>query len=249
MAVVLVRGIAGHNVSLRQLWIHPLFLLSASLPLTSAILAGIVAVGLVFGFIHGMTLAFGITLLRRRGRLSHPSVQPSHQGEPGADRDERDLANDAPRSRGDGSWVLCITPERVPWPVAARRLFAMVGLFTAASVTPLGPSHVVPIDFHTETRRAACRTQWVDALTRARLVVPLVVVLAIGSFIWSDTPLWEQDIANLNPISTEQKERGIKPFAMKSGDRMSGTSSWWRAQAKKTLQRSESVGAGAWTHS
>jgi len=38
-------------------------------------------------------------------------------------------------------------------------------------------------------------------------VVPLVVLLAIGSFIWSDTPLWEQDIANLSPISTEKKER------------------------------------------
>ena len=37
--------------------------------------------------------------------------------------------------------------------------------------------------------------------------VPLVVLLAIGSFIWSDTPLWEQDIANLSPISTEKKER------------------------------------------
>jgi predicted exporter len=33
------------------------------LPLTSAILVGIAAVDLAFGFIHGMTLAFGITLL------------------------------------------------------------------------------------------------------------------------------------------------------------------------------------------
>jgi predicted exporter len=85
-------------------------------------------------------------------------------------------------------------------------LFAMVGLFTAACVTRWVLPYIVPTGFHAR-REGLHVAHWVDALTTARLVVPLVVVLAIGSFIWSDTPLWEQDIANLNPISTEQKER------------------------------------------
>jgi predicted exporter len=85
-------------------------------------------------------------------------------------------------------------------------LFAMVGLFTAACVTRWVLPHIVPIGFHTR-REGLYVAQWVDALTKARLAVPLVVVLAVGSFIWSDTPLWEQDIANLNPISAKQKER------------------------------------------
>jgi predicted exporter len=85
-------------------------------------------------------------------------------------------------------------------------LFAMVGLFTAACVTRWVLPHIVPIEFHTK-REGLHVARWVDALTRARLVVPLAVVIAIGSFIWSDTPLWEQDIANLSPISAEQKER------------------------------------------
>jgi predicted exporter len=33
------------------------------------------------------------------------------------------------------------------------------------------------------------------------------VGLAIASFVWSDTPLWEQDIANLSPIPTEKMVR------------------------------------------
>jgi predicted exporter len=85
-------------------------------------------------------------------------------------------------------------------------LFAIVGLFTAACVTRWVLPHTVPIGFHTR-REGLHVAQWVNELTRARFVVPLAVALAIGSFIWSDTPLWEQDIANLSPISAEQKER------------------------------------------
>ena len=175
------------------------------LPLTSAILAGIVAVGLVFGFIHGMTLAFGITLLgvvddypiHLFSHLTKESRAPTVMKEIWPTMRLGVVAT----ALGFSALLLSGFPG-----LSQLGLFAMVGLFTAASVTRWVLPHVVPIGFHTR-REGLHVAHLVDALARARLVVLLVVVLAIGSFIWTDTPLWEQDIANLNPISTEQKER------------------------------------------
>jgi predicted exporter len=175
------------------------------LPLTSAILAGIVAVSLVFGFIHGMTLAFGITLLgvvddypiHLFSHLTKESRAPTVMKEIWPTMRLGVVAT----ALGFSALLLSGFPG-----LSQLGLFAMVGLFTAASVTRWVLPHVVPIGFHTR-REGLHVAQWVNTLPRARLVVPLVVVFAIGSFIWSDTPLWEQDIANLNPISTEQKVR------------------------------------------
>jgi len=175
------------------------------LPLASAILAGIIAVSLVFGFIHGMTLAFGITLLgvvddypiHLFSHLTRESRAPAVMKEIWPTMRLGVVAT----ALGFSALLLSGFPG-----LSQLGLFAMVGLFTAACVTRWLLPHVVPDGFH--TRREGLRVaRWVDALTRARLVVPLIVVIAIGSFIWSDTPLWEQDIANLSPISPEQKQR------------------------------------------
>ena len=174
-------------------------------PLTSAIVAGIVAVDLAFGFIHGITLAFGITLLgvvddypiHLFSHLTRETRAPAVMKEIWPTMRLGVVAT----ALGFSALLLSGFPG-----LSQLGLFAMVGLFTAACVTRWVLPHIVPIGFHTR-REGLHVARWVDALTKARLVVPLVVVLAIGSFIWSDTPLWEQDIANLSPISTEKKER------------------------------------------
>jgi predicted exporter len=175
------------------------------LPLTSAIVAGIAAVDLAFGFIHGMTLAFGITLL---GVVDdYPIHLFSHLTQ--ESRAPAVMKAIWPTMRlgvvatalGFSALLLSGFPG-----LSQLGLFAMVGLFTAACVTRWVLPHIVPLGFHAR-RKGLHIAQWVDALTGARLLVPLLVVLAIGSFIWSDTPLWEQDIANLSPIPTEKNER------------------------------------------
>jgi predicted exporter len=175
------------------------------LPLASAIVAGIAAVDLAFGFIHGMTLAFGITLLgvvddypiHLFSHLTRESRAPAVMEEIWPTMRLGVVAT----ALGFSALLLSGFPG-----LSQLGLFAMVGLFTAACVTRWVLPHIVPIGFHAR-REGLLVAQWVDALARARLVVPLLVVLAIGLFIWSDTPLWEQDIANLSPISTEKKER------------------------------------------
>jgi predicted exporter len=175
------------------------------LPLASAIVVGIVLVDLVFGFIHGLTLAFGITLLgvvddypiHLFSHLTRESKAPAVMKEIWPTMRLGVVAT----ALGFSALLLSGFPG-----LSQLGLFAMVGLFTAACVTRWVLPYIVPVGFHAK-REGLRLARWVDALTRARLIVPLVVVVAIGSFIWSDTPLWEQDIANLSPISAEKKER------------------------------------------
>jgi predicted exporter len=175
------------------------------LPLTSAIVAGIATVNLAFGSIHGITLAFGITLLgvvddypvHLFSHLTRESRAPAVMKEIWPTMRLGVVAT----ALGFSALLLSGFPG-----LSQLGLFAMVGLVTAASVTRWALPRIVPIGFHSK-REGLQVAQWVDALTSARLVVPLMVVLAIGAFIWSSTPLWEQDIANLSPISSEQQAR------------------------------------------
>lgn len=174
-------------------------------PLTSAIVAGIVAVDLAFGFIHGLTLAFGITLLgvvddypiHLFSHLTRESRAPAVMREIWPTMRLGVVAT----ALGFSALLLSGFPG-----LSQLGLFAIVGLFTAACVTRWVLPHLVPTGF--QARREGLHVSgWFDSLTKARLVTPLIVVLAIGSFVWSDTPLWEEDIANLSPISTDKKVR------------------------------------------
>jgi predicted exporter len=174
-------------------------------PLTSAIVAGIVAVDLAFGFIHGITLAFGITLLgvvddypiHLFSHLTRETQAPAVMKEIWPTMRLGVVAT----ALGFSALLLSGFPG-----LSQLGLFAIVGLFTAAGVTRWVLPHLVPTGF--QARREGLQVaRWADTLAKARLVVPLVVGLAIGSFVWSDTPLWEQDIANLSPISTEKMVR------------------------------------------
>ena len=174
-------------------------------PLTSAIVAGIVAVDLAFGFIHGITLAFGITLLgvvddypiHLFSHLTGENLAPAVMKEIWPTMRLGVVAT----ALGFSALLLSGFPG-----LSQLGLFAMVGLFTAAGVTRWVLPHLVPAGF--QARREGLQVaRWADTLAKARLVVPLVVGLAIGSFVWSDTPLWEEDIANLSPISTEKTVR------------------------------------------
>jgi predicted exporter len=175
------------------------------LPLASAVVAGIAAVDLAFGFIHGITLAFGITLLgvvddypiHLFSHLTRENRAPAVMKEIWPTMRLGVVAT----ALGFSALLLSGFPG-----LSQLGLFAMVGLFTAAGVTRWVLPHIIPMGFHAR-REGLQVARWVDALTTARLVVPLLVVLAVGAFMWSDTPLWEEDIANLSPISTEQQAR------------------------------------------
>ena len=140
------------------------------LPLASAILAGIVAVGLVFGFIHGMTLAFGITLLgvvddypiHLFSHLTKESRAPAVMKEIWPTMRLGVVAT----ALGFSALLLSGFPG-----LSQLGLFAMVGLFTAACVTRWVLPHIVPIEFHTR-REGLHVAQWVDTLTQSATCGP-----------------------------------------------------------------------------
>jgi len=173
------------------------------IPLSTGIVAGMVAVNGWFGFIHGITLGFGITLL---GIVDdYPIHLFSHLNARGS----APVAMRAiwPTMRlgvlttviGFSSLLLAGFPA-----LAQLGLFAVIGLIAAALVTRWVLPLCVPPAF---MPRAVPRgiVQAVAQLSRARWLVPAAVVLATFALLWSDTPLWQSDLASLSPVSEAGK--------------------------------------------
>ena len=174
------------------------------IPLSSGILAGMVAVNSWFGFVHGITLGFGITLL---GVVDdYPIHLFSHLS-------RRDTAQATMRAIwptmrlgvlttaiGFSSLLLAGFPA-----LAQLGLFALAGLGTAALVTRWVLPVCVPAGFvPREIQSDLLGTM--AYLAKARVLVPVAVVLATIVLIWSDTPLWEDDLAKISPVSEEKKQ-------------------------------------------
>ena len=174
------------------------------IPLSSGVFAGMVAVNDWFGFIHGITLGFGITLLGVAD--DYPIHLFSHlTGRHSAQSVMRDIW---PTMRlgvlttaiGFSSLLLAGFPA-----LAQLGLFAIAGLLTAALVTRWVLPVFVPSGFSPREAPPSLLMH-VDRLAKGKLLVPVAVVLATSGLIWSDTALWETDLASLSPLSEEKKQ-------------------------------------------
>jgi len=173
------------------------------IPVSSGIVAGMIAVDGWFGFIHGITLGFGITLLGVAD--DYPIHLFSHMTAGGSARAV--MRTIWPTMRlgvlttaiGFSSLLLAGYPA-----LAQLGLLALVGLLTAAFVT----RWVLPFCIH---QGFAPRVTWpglierIDLSAKGRVVMPVVLVLATLALIWSDTPLWQQDLGSLSPLSEDKK--------------------------------------------
>ncbi|MGQ0809834.1 MAG: MMPL family transporter [Nitrospiraceae bacterium] len=196
-------------------------------PLVSGIVAGTLAVHGAFGFIHGITLAFGITLL---GVVDdYPIHLFSHlTGTSPATNVVREIwptmrLGVVTTAIGFSALLFAGFPG-----LSQLGVFAIVGLLTAAAVTRWVLPQLIPSGFRPRPPMAGLARR-VDVLARLRMGVPFVVLLACGTLIWSDASLWEQDIGNVSPISVEKKlldqtlraELGapdVRDFIMVEGD-------------------------------
>lgn len=186
-------------VSYRSPWLVLLTLV----PITSGIVAGMIAVNVWFGFVHGITLGFGITLL---GVVDdYPIHLFSHM-----------KAGSSPHTVMRTIWPtmrLSVLTTAIGfsallfagYPALAQLgLLAVVGLLTAAFVT----RWVLPFCIHPGFAPREIRSgifSRVDRLAKGRALVPIVLVLATFVLIWSDTPFWQQDLGALTPLSDDQK--------------------------------------------
>ncbi|NJN46652.1 MAG: MMPL family transporter [Candidatus Competibacteraceae bacterium] len=186
------------------LWLiyrSPRVVLLAALPLASAIVVAIAAVGLLFGGIYGITLAFGITLLGVA--IDYPIHLFSHLY-PQATV-EQNIKSIWPTLRLGTlttaiAYLAMITADFVG--LAQLGVFAITGLFTAALVTRwVLPALLPPIwtPPHVPNERIRLYAllklpRWLGAAT----IAASFVILSLG--VLSTSQFWEDDLAALSPI-------------------------------------------------
>jgi predicted exporter len=190
----------------------PLTLALGLVPVLSGALAGIAAVSLGFGAVHGITLGFGTTLI---GEAIDYSIYLFVQSE---------------RSQGvgDADWVAGFWPtirlgvltsiagfsalvfSGLPG-LAQLGVYSIAGLAVAAAVTRFVLPALLPASLRIrdltpagEKLLAATRV-----LARGRWVVALAA-LAAAAVLATRASLWDADLASLNPISAEDRAEDLR---------------------------------------
>jgi predicted exporter len=204
---------AGLAVALILLWVYrsPRLWLLSTLPLVSAVVAALAVTTLVFGTVHGITLAFGITLLGVA--IDYPIHLFSHL-QPGIAPSES-LRRIWPTLR------LGVVSTAVGYlamiatgfdGLVQLGVFTIAGLFAAVAVT----RWVVPQGLPEVWRGgsfALGRTVWGGYPLPWRFAAVLFVLAAsLGVLVLSDRPLWENDVAALSPVpeSVRQQDRQLR---------------------------------------
>jgi len=181
-------------------------LLLGLLPVTSGALAGIAAVALGFGVVHGVTLAFGITLIGESVDYSiYLFVQSRHAADSAMDAELRERAMWRTILLGVLTSVCgfaSLLPSGFPG-LSQLGLYSIAGLIVAAAVTrfvlPSLMPRTVQIRDLTPLGNGAARI-----LRHARagrsLLVGIAVVAAFVLYLHRDS-LWNRDLSALSPVS------------------------------------------------
>lgn len=179
-----------------------LMLFAVAVPLAAGTLAGVAAVGLVFGAVHGAALGFGMTMLGVV--VDYPLLLVTQRGEGEA------LAATARRIRptlllAAAAAALGLTGMVASgFPILVQLgLFGAAGLLVGVAVTLWGLPRLLP--------GAAIRPRplWPPLLRglewlRGRRALALAVPLAALALLALGGPRWEDDLARLSPVPPAQ---------------------------------------------
>lgn len=173
------------------------------LPVASGALAGVAAVALGFGSVHGLTIAFGTTLI---GEAVDYSIYYFVQSD-GEDGSERWMERFWPTIRlGVLSSVLgfaALLFSGFPG-LAQLGLYSIAGLVSAAAVTRFVLPHLRPAglaihDIAPLGRRLA--GVW-SRLAQLRLAIPVIAVAATLILVTHHDHLWSTELSALSPVSS-----------------------------------------------
>jgi len=185
----------------------PIALLLGVLPVLSGAVAGIAAVSLAFGMVHGITLGFGIALIGEAVDYSTYLLIQSERTN-GATSQTQSHWNAAfwPTIRigvltsviGFASLLASSFPG-----LSQLGLFSITGLVTAALVTRFVLPTLLPRDLHVrDLAPFGCRLQvWVAWAGRLRGPVLVLFIAACSVLLAKHDDLWNRELAALNPVS------------------------------------------------
>ena len=176
------------------------------LPVASGVIAGIASVSLGFGSVHGITLAFGSTLI---GEGADYSIYLFTQTERGAARTT--LGRLWPTLRlgvltsicGFGALLFSGFTG-----LAQLGLFSIAGLVTALLVTRWVLPAFIPAGFSAPAVSALgpLAVRLMNAAARLRYPAIVVVAVAVLFLALRDAPAWSDDLASLSPISAADRQ-------------------------------------------
>ncbi len=178
-------------------------LLLGFLPVISGALAGIAAVSLGFGSVHGITLAFGTALI---GEAVDYSIYLFVQSDPSGTGQQTWIARYWPTVRlgvltsiaGFASLLLSGFPG-----LAQLGLYSIAGLVTAAAVTRWILPRLLPASFRIHDATAFGRVLSPLLRHAGKLRWPAAIVLLLAGAILVDQrgTLWNDKISSLSPVS------------------------------------------------
>ncbi len=173
------------------------------LPVISGALAGIAAVSLGFGAVHGITLGFGTALI---GEAVDYSIYLFVQSEQSGSDPQHWIKRFWPTVRlgvltsvfGFASLLLSGFPG-----LAQLGLYSIAGLIAAATVTRFVLPHLLPANFRIHDVSAIGRvlSALVQRASKLRWAAALLLLAACVVLTLQRASLWDDKIASLSPVS------------------------------------------------
>lgn len=174
--------------------------LAGALPLLSGGLAGMAALALLFGGAHGITLAFGFTLIGVA--QDYPIHLFSHlrQGSTPVTVAQRLWPTLATGVASTCIAYLAFFASGVDG-LEQLAVFTIAGLATAALTTRFGLVHLLGSRPHDAAQSPLVAALWrrLAQLPRPRWLAPLLTVAALGAIAAAPGPFWENNLAALTP--------------------------------------------------
>ncbi len=201
-------GTGGFLLLLLIAYRSPVVIALVGLPLASGALAGLAAIALGFGDVHGITLAFGFTLL---GVAQEYPIRVFSHRQAGVPI-QQSVAAVWPLLRlavvSACIAYLAFFVSGVPG-LQQLAVFTIVGLLVAGVATRWGLPPLLPTRFHDAAESSFIERvrAWIVRVPRPRAMPWIVLIVAIAAIALAPTPLWQNDLSALTPISAGELQR------------------------------------------
>jgi len=181
---------------------------ASMLPVATGLTAGVTVVGVLFGMVHGITLAFGATLIGVA--VDYPSYLFAQTAD--GERLESTLTRIGTTLR---LAVLTTLFGALAMALSSFTGLAQLGVLTVAGAAAAGLTArlvlpaVLPSGLHLQTAQAAPFALTVPEAVRrvSAWVAAAFVVAGLAGALWEHDRLWNDDLANLSPVPESAKAR------------------------------------------